>query len=519
MDTLDKLSILAEGAKYDVSCVSSGSSRKNTPGGLGSGYAAGFCHSFTTDGRCISLLKVLMSNDCVYDCAYCVNRVSNDFPRATFTPGELVDITINFYRRNYIEGLFLSSAVYKNPNYTMELFIRVLKMLREEYRFNGYIHVKAIPGADNALVEQAGLYADRMSVNIELPSNDSLKLLAPQKNKEKILGPMGFISTKISENKEDIVKYKKKQYFVPAGQSTQVIVGATPHRDINILKLSEALYKRYKLKRVFYSAYIPVSNHPALPAIEKPPLLREHRLYQADWLLRFYGFSADELLSDSRPDLDEQLDPKCDWALRNLHLFPVEVNRCDYETLLRVPGIGVISAKRILTARRVSSLDFDDLRKLGVVLKRAQYFITCKGKYYKGIIMDDAFIRQNLVRENMMQAMKSGNMAEEYRQVSFFSNGYDYGYDYGYGYGYGHGRGHGLAGAGDFGFRGLNIQDRDFRKSLAGIGMNTGMSMNMGMGLVQGPGMDIALNIGGMNGVNMGMITAEEKMKSITGEL
>lgn len=466
MDTLGKLGILAEGAKYDVSCVSSGSSRKNTPGGLGSGYAAGICHSFTTDGRCISLLKVLMSNDCVYDCAYCVNRVSNDFPRATFTPEELVDITINFYRRNYIEGLFLSSAVYKNPNYTMELFIRILKMLREEYRFNGYIHVKAIPGADYALIEQAGLLADRMSVNIELPTNDSLKLLAPQKNKEKILGPMGFISTRILESKEDIVKYKSRQYFVPAGQSTQLIVGATPDKDINILKLSEALYKRYKLKRVFYSAYVPVSNHPALPAIEKPPLLREHRLYQADWLLRFYGFSADELLSGTQPNFDEYLDPKCDWALRNLQLFPVEINRCDYDTLLRVPGIGVKSAKRILTARRVSSLDFDDLRKLGVVLKRAQYFVTCKGKYFKGIIMNDAFIRQNLVQENIVKAMKSSYPVEEYKQVSFFP--YDYGSE-----------------AGNLSFRGLGVQGRGFHEVF----------------------------------VKSGIVTGNERMKAITGEL
>ncbi|NSW91859.1 MAG: putative DNA modification/repair radical SAM protein [Firmicutes bacterium] len=425
MDTLEKLNVLAEGAKYDVSCVSSGSSRKNTPGGLGEGYSAGICHSFTTDGRCISLLKILMSNDCVYNCAYCVNRVSNDFPRATFTPEEIVDITINFYRRNYIEGLFLSSAIYKNPNYTMELLLRTLKILREEYRFNGYIHVKAIPGADYRLIEQAGLLADRMSVNIELPTSEGLKLLAPQKKKESILGPMGFISSKIMENNEDTGKYRNTQYFVPAGQSTQLIVGATPDPDINILKLSEALYRRYRLKRVFYSAYVPVSNHPALPAIEKPPLLREHRLYQADWLLRFYGFSADELLSANQPNFNEYLDPKCDWALRNLHLFPVEINRCNYETLLRIPGIGVKSAKRILTARRVSSLDFEDLKKLGVVLKRAQYFITCKGKYYKRIEMNDTFIRQNLMQESMTESLKLGYPVEEYKQLSFLPLDYE----------------------------------------------------------------------------------------------
>lgn len=425
MSKLDKLKILAEGAKYDVSCVSSGSSRKNTSGGLGDSFAGGICHSFTPDGRCISLLKVLMSNDCVFNCAYCVNRISSDIPRTTFSPEELADIVINFYRRNYIEGLFLSSAVHKNANYTMELLLRTLKLLREEYRFNGYIHVKAIPGASRELIEQAGHYADRMSINIELPSNDSLKQLAPQKNKETILGPMSYISSMIQENKENMKKSKNVKYFVPAGQSTQLIVGATPDTDVKILKLSEALYRKYNLKRVFYSAYVPVSNHPALPQIAKPPLLREHRLYQADWLLRFYGFSADELLSADHPNFNRYLDPKCDWALRNLHLFPVEINKCDYETLLRVPGIGVKSAQRIITARRRSSLDFEDIKKFGVVLKRAQYFITCKGKSYCKIKLNDDFIYQNLLLSSAEENSKHNYPVPEYEQLSFLPPEYN----------------------------------------------------------------------------------------------
>jgi len=417
VELLQKLNILSAAAKYDVACTSSGSMRKSTPGTFGNTVSAGICHSFSSDGRCISLLKILMSNCCVYDCAYCVNRVSNDIPRATFTPEEVVDLTINFYRRNYIEGLFLSSAVVKNPDYTMERIIKIVRTLREEYRFNGYIHTKAIPGADQRLIEEAGRYVDRMSVNIELPTSEGLKLLAPQKKKETILGPMGFISSKIAESSEDRKAFKKAPLFVPAGQSTQLIVGATPDHDLKILKLSEGLYRRYKLKRVFYSAYVPVSKHPCLPANIKPPLLREHRLYQADWLLRFYGFSADELLDDNHPNLDMQLDPKCDWALRNLHSFPVEVNRADYESLLRVPGIGVRSARRILAARKVGTLDFPDLKKLGVVLKRARYFITCKGKYYDRIKMDDVFIRQNLLADrSQMPDIESG----DYTQLSMF---------------------------------------------------------------------------------------------------
>lgn len=415
MDLMDKLKILADSAKYDVSCVSSGSSRKNTPGGVGSSFNAGICHSFSSDGRCISLLKLLMSNCCIYDCAYCVNRKSNDIPRGTFTPEEIVDLTINFYRRNYIEGLFLSSAIIVSPDRTMELITGIVSSLREKHRFNGYIHIKAIPGADPLLIEKAGRFADRMSVNIELPTSQGLKLLAPQKDKEAILGPMGFINSKINENKDDRTRFKNASQFVPAGQSTQMIIGATPDHDREILKLSEGLYRRFSLRRVFYSAYVPVSRHPALPQLVRPPLLREHRLYQADWLLRFYGFKADELLDDVHRDFDTQLDPKCDWAMRNLHLFPLEVNKADYLMLLRVPGIGVRSAQRIISARRVQSLDFAGLKKLGVVLKRARYFITCKGKYIDRLEMNEVFIKQNLLADrSRLPALDTG-----FRQLSF----------------------------------------------------------------------------------------------------
>lgn len=415
MDLMEKLKILADSAKYDVSCVYSGSSRKNTPGGIGSSFNAGICHSFSNDGRCISLLKILMSNCCIYDCAYCVNRASNDIPRSTFTPDEVVELTINFYRRNYIEGLFLSSAVVISPDRTMELITKIVKTLRETYKFNGYIHIKAIPGADSALIEKAGGYVDRMSVNIELPTSQGLRLLAPQKNKESILTPMEFINSKITENKYDRSRYRNASQFVPAGQSTQMIVGATPDHDREILRLSEALYKRFSLRRVFYSAYVPVSRHPALPQLVKPPLLREHRLYQADWLLRFYGFKADELLDEVHRDFDMQLDPKCDWAMRNMQYFPVEVNKADYSVLLRVPGIGVRSAQRIINARRVQSLDFAGIKKVGVVLKRARYFITCKGKYIDSLEMNENFIRQNLLADrNMLPALDNG-----YKQLSF----------------------------------------------------------------------------------------------------
>lgn len=397
MEMLNKLKILSDAAKYDVSCSSSGSNRKGKKGELGSTSECGICHSWADDGRCISLLKILFTNYCIYDCAYCINRASNDVPRAAFTPDEVADLTINFYKRNYIEGLFLSSAVYKSPNYTMELLLNTVKKLREEHRFNGYIHLKAIPGADKTLIEKAGMYVDRMSVNIELPSDEGLKLLAPQKNKNAIIKPMNFINSRIHQAVEERQKFKYSQSFVPAGQTTQLIVGATKDSDLKILRLSEALYKGFRLKRVYYSAFIPVSKHPNLPVLASPPLVRENRLYQADWLLRFYGYNASEILNDEKPDFDLALDPKCDWALRNIELFPVEINKADYYLLLRVPGIGVRSARRIISARKFGALDYEDLKKLGVVLKRARYFITCSGKHYGIKSMNSLDIRNSIL--------------------------------------------------------------------------------------------------------------------------
>jgi putative DNA modification/repair radical SAM protein len=414
MEVLEKLKILADAAKYDVSCSSSGSNRQNKKGGLGNANEAGICHTWTDDGRCISLLKILMTNYCIYDCTYCVNRSSNDLPRAAFTPDEIVDITINFYKRNYIEGLFLSSAVYKSPNYTMEMIYQVVQRLREVENFNAYIHVKAIPRADREIVDKIGLFVDRMSVNIELPTEESLKLLAPQKTTEKILNPMKQIKSSIIKNVEERKKFRYSPKFVPAGQTTQLIVGATPDSDLKILRLTEGLYKGYSLKRVYYSAFVPVSSSPKLPAIKSPPLVRENRLYQADWLLRFYGFEAKELLDENKPDFDLALDPKCDWALRNIHLFPIEINKAEYNMLLRVPGIGVKSAIRIVQARRFSSLDFEDLKKLGIVLKRAQYFITCKGKHYGLKSMNENIIRSKIIDK---VSVNEGAM-----QLSMFNN-------------------------------------------------------------------------------------------------
>ena len=394
---MDKLTILADSAKYDVACTSSGASRTARAGTLGSCYAPGCCHAFTADGRCVSLLKVLMTNCCSFDCGYCVNRKSNDIPRATFTPRELAELTVEFYRRNYIEGLFLSSGVLRSPDYTMELMIRALRILREEYRFNGYIHAKAIPGAAPELVRQLGLLADRLSVNIELPSQQGLQTLAPDKSREAILRPMGLIRDGTAQSKAELAKYRHAPVFAPAGQSTQLIVGATDDSDRHILHLTESLYRKFRLKRVFYSAYVPVVENTLLPSLDtKPPLLREHRLYQADWLLRFYGFRAGELLDEGQPDFDPLLDPKCCWALRHPDFFPVEVNRADYEALLRVPGIGVVSAKRILVARRGGALRAEDLKKLGVVLKRAQYFLTCSGRSTAPLRLSLEGVRRNL---------------------------------------------------------------------------------------------------------------------------
>ena len=394
MELLDKLNILADAAKYDAACTSSGLDRSGRPGTIGSTTLAGCCHSFSADGRCISLLKVLQTNFCVYDCQYCVNRRSNDVPRAAFTPEELCELTMGFYRRNYIEGLFLSSAVIRDPDYTTELMIKTLRILREERRFGGYIHAKAIPGADPRLTRRLGLLADRLSVNIELPSSASLALLAPDKKKEAILTPMGQISEGIAASRQELAVYRHAPRFAPAGQSTQMIVGATPESDRHILTLTQALYDRYQLKRVFYSAYMPVSPLVPVPEDYQPPLLREHRLYQADWLLRYYHFRAEEILDESQPDLDPRMDPKCCWALRHLEFFPVEVNRADYEALLRVPGLGVRSARRILRARRVGPLSFEGLKRLGGVLKRAQYFLTCSGRMMTGLrVSEDGLLR------------------------------------------------------------------------------------------------------------------------------
>jgi putative DNA modification/repair radical SAM protein len=400
MNLQEKLAILTDAAKYDVACTSSGVDRRGEQGKLGSAAAAGICHSFSADGRCISLLKVLQSNACAYDCAYCVNRKSNEVPRATFTPEELCRLTMEFYRRNYIEGLFLSSAVVGSPDNTCLLMLEVLRLLRQREGFRGYIHVKAIPGADPVLIQQLGQYADRMSVNIEFPSQKSLGLLAPEKKKQGIFGPMQQIRDGIRESCRDLAVYKKAPAFVPAGQSTQMIIGATPETDRQILLLTQGLYRKYSLKRVFYSAYMPVVQHRNLPALQTPPpLLREHRLYQADWLLRFYGFQAEEILDENKPDFDPLLDPKCNWAVRHPELFPVEVNRAPYEMLLRVPGIGVKSARRIMAARKWRSLDFDGLKKCGVVLKRARYFLLCSGKSASPLPFDQPEVIAGALRE------------------------------------------------------------------------------------------------------------------------
>ena len=375
---LDKLKILAESAKYDVSCASSGTSRSHKKGQIGSAEGWGICHSFAEDGRCISLLKIMLTNNCIYDCAYCINRRSNDQPRATFSVTELVNLTIEFYRRNYIEGLFLSSGVVRNPDYTMERLVKVVKDLRQVYHFNGYIHLKSIPGTSQELVNEAGLYADRMSVNIEIPNEQSLQLLAPEKDFQSVFTPMRYIQQSMLQSAEERKKYRHAPHFVPAGQSTQMIVGATSDSDKDILHLTSALYKRPSMKRVYYSGFVPVNGYDnRLPALKQPPLVRENRLYQADWLLRFYNFKVDEIVDDSYPDLDLEIDPKLAWALRHPEAFPVDINRADYEMLLRVPGLGVKSAKMILTARRYSRLGTSHLKQIGVVLKKAQYFITC----------------------------------------------------------------------------------------------------------------------------------------------
>lgn len=421
MTVMEKLGILSDAAKYDVSCSSSGVERKGNGVDMGNCLKAGICHSFAADGRCISLLKILFTNECIYDCKYCINRKSNDVVRATFTPEEVCDLTIQFYRRNYIEGLFLSSGIIGSPNYTMELLYRTVYLLRKVHRFNGYIHIKAIPGADARLIQMTGFLADRMSINLELPTAEGLKSLAPNKHRVNILTPMRQIQTGITQNKHDLVVYRHTPQFVPGGQSTQMIIGATPENDFQLINVAEALYQKFELKRVYYSAFVNVNEDSMLPALPGgPPLLREHRLYQADWLLRFYGFKAGELLDESRPYFNVLLDPKEDWAVRHLECFPVEINRAPYEMILRVPGIGVKSALRIVKARRSANLTFDTLKKIGVVLKRALYFITCNGRMMYPTKLEEDYIVRNLTEKK--DRIQFGQDGMTFKQLSLFDD-------------------------------------------------------------------------------------------------
>lgn len=383
--TIEKLAILSDAAKYDVSCASSGSARKNENKGLGNATGMGICHAYTEDGRCVSLLKILLTNHCIYDCAYCVSRRSNDVRRAAFTVDEVVDLTISFYRRNYIEGLFLSSGIFKNADYTMERLVKIAQKLRTEHRFNGYIHLKAIPGASPELLHQAGLYADRLSMNIEMPTRESLALLAPDKKREDMIKPMEYIRTEIDQQQDDKAKFKRLPMFLPAGQSTQMVVGATKETDRDVLGIASAFYNKMKLKRVYYSGYVPVSNDKRLPSIGTPvPFIRENRLYQADWLLRFYGFKVNDLLTGDSPQLDMEIDPKLSWALRNMDMFPVDINTADYLLLIKVPGLGLSSAKKICQARRFGKLGWEQLKKMGVMINKVKYFLVCnKGNEMK----------------------------------------------------------------------------------------------------------------------------------------
>ena len=422
MSVMEKLRILTDAAKYDVACTSSGTFRGNDGTGIGSCVQMGICHSFAADGRCISLLKILFTNECIFDCKYCINRRSNDVPRASFTPDELCELTIEFYRRNYIEGLFLSSGILKSPDYTMELICAALEKLRKVYRFQGYIHVKAIPGASEELIQRAGFLADRMSVNLELATAEGLRTLAPHKTRDKILKPMRLVQNGRSQNAYELKVYHHAPSFVPAGQSTQMIVGATPETDYQMLHVAETLYQRFDLKRVFYSAFVSVNVDKALPAKtdQGPPLLREHRLYQVDWLLRYYKFEAKELLTEEEPNFNPLFDPKCNWALRHLEYFPVEVNRASYEMLLRVPGLGYRSAGRIVRARRLGTLDFQDLKKIGVVLKRAMYFLTCNGRTMYPVKLEQDYIARNLLDTGERLPQEVRGMT--YRQLSLFDD-------------------------------------------------------------------------------------------------
>lgn len=413
MDLSEKLKILTDAAKYDVACTSSGVDRSNKGKGMGDAHACGICHTFASDGRCVSLLKILYTNECIYDCKYCINRKSNDVPRASFTPDEVCKLTMEFYRRNYIEGLFLSSGILKSPDFTMGLIYETLWKLRNEHHFFGYIHVKAIPGASPEIIEKIGFLADRMSTNLELPTKESLKELAPNKSHKNMLMSMkqiqigsGNLIPSSGDGYSLITKTgrKKQSKFVPAGQSTQMIIGATPETDYQLMSVTEYMYKQFKMKRVFYSAFVDVNHNIDAPAPVGPnPLLREHRLYQADWLLRFYGFNVKELLNENHPNFNVILDPKCDWAVNHLELFPVEIMRADYYTLLRVPGLGVKSARRIMSARRYGVIDFNGLKRMGVVLKRAAYFITCNGKTMFPLKLDKDFIARSLAADDRKQ--------------------------------------------------------------------------------------------------------------------
>jgi putative DNA modification/repair radical SAM protein len=403
----EKLNILADAAKYDVSCASSGSKRKNENGGLGNA-SNGICHTYTEDGRCVSLLKILLTNHCIFDCAYCVSRKSNDIKRAAFTVQEVVDLTINFYRRNYIEGLFLSSGIFKDADFTMERLVRVAKKLRTEHKFNGYIHLKTIPGASDDLMREAGLYADRLSVNLEMPTEEGLKLLAPDKNRQDMIAPMDFLKNEIILRTEEKALFKKAPIFAPAGQSTQVIIGATPETDLQVLHTANHFYKNFNLKRVYYSGYVPVLSDIRLPALNTSvPMVRENRLYQADWLMRFYGFKVNEIVDNQNPLLDLDIDPKLSWSLRNMHVFPIDINTADLQLILRVPGIGLLSAQKIVSGRKFGKLNWDQLKKIGVSLNRAKYFITCNSSKFERRDLTGTAIKQYILAQSQSKYLKN----------------------------------------------------------------------------------------------------------------
>ncbi len=403
----EKLNILADAAKYDVSCASSGSKRKNQNKGLGNA-SNGICHTYTEDGRCVSLLKILLTNHCIFDCAYCVSRSSNDIKRAAFTVQEVVDLTINFYRRNYIEGLFLSSGIFKDADFTMERLVRVAKKLRTEHNFNGYIHLKSIPGASDELMREAGLYADRLSVNLEMPTEAGLKLLAPEKNRQEMIKPMGFLKNEIIQRTEEKALFKKVPMFAPAGQSTQVIIGATPETDQQVLQTADHFYRNFNLRRVYYSGYVPVLSDSRLPALNTSvPMVRENRLYQADWLMRNYGFHVNEIVNERAPHLDLDVDPKLSWSLRNLHVFPIDVNKADLQLILRVPGIGLLSAQKIVSARKFGKLNWDQLKKIGVALNRARYFITCNSTSFERRDLTAMSIKQFILSTSQSKYLKN----------------------------------------------------------------------------------------------------------------